>query len=216
MKKLAKWITMFSKYLAIFQFDQFDPVTRFRLINSFLVGIGLSLIAPVMISLKGALLPVWAISMFAIMATVSVKSNSYFSKFRLNQLFQWGIYVHLTLTAIALTYFYDPTLMVILESSLVIIETIIFSAYSIVLTEYLADYYPNNMKTFQIVKNNSWADAGLIGLATVTLITYFFSTGTAVILFVIYNALFSMWMIKNWNFYNNPELKGYKIKDKHE
>ncbi len=199
------------KYFAIFQLDQFDPVSRFRLQNAFAVGIGLSLIAPVMIALKGALLPIWAISMFSIIATISVKTNSYFSSFRLHQLYHWGIYIHLALILVALTYFIDPTLMVILESLLVIAEMTIFSAYSIVLTEYLTDYYPDSMKRFQIVKNNSWADAGLIGLAVVTIVTYFFSAGLAVGIFIVYNALFAVWMIHNWNFYNNPNLDGYQI-----
>jgi len=199
----------YKKYFVIFNLDQFDPVTKFRLQNAFAVGIGLALIAPIMIALKGALLPIWAIATFAIIATVSVKTNSYFSSFRLDQLYHWGIYVHLVLVFIALSYFIDPTLMVILESLLVIMEMTIFSAYSIVLTEYLTDYYPDSMKKFQIVKNNSWADASLIGLTIVTIITYFFSTGLAIGIFIIYNSAFAGWMIKNWDFYTNPELKGY-------
>ncbi len=166
-----------------------------------------------MIALKGALLPIWVISMFSIAATLSVKTNSYFSKFRLTDLYHWGVYVHIALILAAGTYFIDPTLMVILESMVVIAETTIFSAYSIVLLEYLTEYYPNSVKQFQIVRNNSWADAGLIGLFLVTIITYFFSVGIAMGIFIIYNTVFAVWMIKNWNFYNDPSLKGYKEKD---
>ena len=198
------------KYFTITKIHQFDPITQFRLINAFVVGVGLALLAPVLVVLKGALLPIWVIAMFGIIATLAVKTNDFFCQFRLSELYKLGVIVHFILIIAALLYFINPMLMIILESLVGILEVAIFSAYAVVLNNYITDFYPKSMKQFQITRNNQWANAGLIGLSVVTITTYFFSTGIAIGIFVIYNTIFSIYMLKNWNFYDNPAFKGHK------
>ena len=84
-----------------------------------------------------------------------------------------------------------------------IVDVSIFSAFSIALNNYLTNNYPESMNEFQIVKNSIWADGILIGLFTVTTITYFFGNSVAIVVFLIFNVLFSSWLIWNWKFYDN-------------
>jgi hypothetical protein len=188
------------------KFKEFDKVSEFRLINAFLVAIGLALLSPILVTLKGMYLAVWVISVFSIISTLAVKTNRYMTKtFSIEQLFRMGIGVHLLLITVAVLYFYSPALMIWLESMLVIIEVAVFSSYSILLNNYIADYYPKSMQEFQVVRNSSWADGFLVGLFLVTGTTYFFSTGAGIIVFVGFNICFSLWMIYNWNFYEDIE-----------
>ena len=74
------------------------------------------------------------------------------------------------------------------------------------LNNYLTNNYPESMNEFQIVRNSIWADGILVGLTTVTTITYFFGNSVAIILFIIFNICFSSWLIWNWKFYDNIKL----------
>ncbi len=192
--------------LAITKLGQFDQVTKFRLTNAFIVGVGLALLAPVLVVLKGSLLPIWLISSIGIIATVAVKTNDFFCQFSISQLYQLGIIVHVILVIAALLYFVTPLWMVVLESLVGILEVAVFSAYSVLLNDFLTKEHPGSMKQFQIIRNNSWADASIIGLITVTAVTYFFSPGIAVGLFIVYNTIFSGYMMWNWNFYKERGL----------
>lgn len=193
----------FKTILRVFDFD---AITTFRLINAFLVSIGMGLLAPVLVILKGTLLPAWVISMFGIINTLSVKTNQYFSTFDASFLYKLGVVLHVLFVLTALIYFINPLLMIIIDSILVIAEIAIFSAYGIVLNNHIADSYPETMGDFQIVRNSIWADGTLIGLSLSALITTFFGLSGMVISFVLFNAMFSIWMIKNWNFYADKEL----------
>ncbi len=188
---------------SIKKFNQFDKVTEFRLINAFLVSIGLSLLAPLIITLKGTLMLAWIISVFAILNMLAVKTNDFIvEKFTLDQLYKIGIITHILLILSAGLFYWSPLLMIWLDSSIVIIETAVFSSYSIMLTNYLTDNYPNDMKKFQIVRNSSWADGALAGLGIITLVTFFFPLSYAIGAFIIFNLGFSIWMVKNWNFFD--------------
>jgi len=92
--------------------------------------------------------------------------------------------------------------MIYLDSFLGIIEVAIFSSYSITLNNYLAKEYPNSMSSFQILRNSSYADGFLLGLGFITLIIYFSSIGYAIWSFIIFNVIFSIWLINNWRFYD--------------
>ena len=184
----------------------FDSVTKFRLINAFLVAIGISALAPVLTVLKGMLLPVWVISMFGIGNTLVVKTNAYFSRKSLDWLYKSGIGVHLFFTLSALMYFVDPLSMVVLGSISGIIEVAIFSAYAIRLNTYLADNFAETMTQFGIIRNNTWANGNLIGLGISAFVTAFWGLGPMIILFLLFNASFSAWMIYNWNFYKTRGL----------
>ncbi len=190
------------------RFSKFDKITEFRLKNAWIYGFGLSLFMPVLIILKGSLLPIWVISMFAIIATLSVKTNPWLCKFRLEQLYHWGIYTHIIMIGITLLYFWNPLIMIILESILFIIVEVIFSAYKILLNEKLAISYPETMKDFQIIKNDSWANASIIGLIVTTLLSLITGTEFIIYLFIVYNIIFIIWMIKNWNFFKKEKNAG--------
>lgn len=183
---------------------QFDKVTEFRLQNAFLVAIGMSILAPILISLKGIYLLPWIISAFAIAQALAVKTNHWFiSTFNLDQFLKLAIIFHIIFIMVAGTYFYSPDLMVWLSSITAVIEITIFSAYSIVLNNYLTDNYPQSMSKFQVVRNSIWSDGYLIGLIAVGLTTFFSTLGMAVAIFMFFNTLFSFWLIKRWNFYIN-------------
>jgi len=96
--------------------------------------------------------------------------------------------------------------MVISESILAIIITAIFGAYSIKLNNYLTDKFPNNMNEFQILRNSTWADGLLIGLGITTVLSLFYSNAVVIFSFIVFNTLYSIWMIYNWNFFDKREL----------
>lgn len=192
-------------FKTIFRIKEFDPITTFRLTNAFLVSIGMGLLSPILVILKGTLLPVWIISMFGIINTLSVKTNEYFSKKSLSWLYRTGVILHLLFVLAALIYFVNPLVMILLDSTLVIAEIAIFSAYGIRLNNYITDEYPQSMGDFQIVRNSIWADGTLIGLAGSALITSLFGLSGMVIAFVIFNSMFSTWMLFNWNFYKEEK-----------
>jgi hypothetical protein len=196
--------------LAIQKISQFDPITKFRLKNAFMVAVGISLLGPVVIALKGSLLPVWVISILGIITTLAIYTNERISKLRLDTLYKLGIGVHLLLIVSVLLYFWNPSVMIILESIIGIVEVAVFSAYTINLNDYISKYYPRSMKKFQVIRNASWADASLIGLGIATIMGLCCSIEWTIILFIIYNTLFSIYMVTNWNFYKNPNFKGYK------
>ena len=183
---------------------QFDRVTEFRLKNAFFVAVGISIMTPILISLKGQYMLPWIISAFAIAQALSVKTNGWFvSTFTLSQFLKIIIGFHIIFVITALTFFYSPTLMIWLSSIVAIIESTVFSAYSIVLNNYITDNYPKSMSTFQITRNGIWSDGFLLGLTTVTLITFFSEISSAIIIFMVFNSLYSLWLLYNINFYFN-------------
>ena len=188
------------------KFKHFDKVTEFRLLNAFIVAIGIALIVPITISLKGMYLAAWAISLFAIAQTLVVKTNKWVvSHFTIEQMYRMSIFVHLGFILISGIYFISPFIMIVFDSFLGIIEVLLFSAFSISLNTYLTDEYPEHMNEFQITRNGIWADGYLIGLATISIVTYFFSLSTGVLVFIGFNLLFSAWLLLNWNFYKGNE-----------
>ncbi len=191
----------FKTYL---KFKNFDKVTEFRLINMILVAIAMGLLGPIIITLKGSLLAVWVISMFSIISTLSIKTNNYMTKkYNFAELYKMGVVIHILIIVGACLYFVNPLIMVWLDSLLVIAEVMVFSAYSILLNNFITDYYPDTMNDFQVVRNSAYADGGLLGLFLITIITYFFSISIGLVVFIVFNFLFSIWMILKWNYLSN-------------
>ena len=193
---------MITKYFN--QFNKFDMVTRYRLINAFITAAGMNLLYPVLADLKGEYLVAWIISAFMILETLAVKTNRYFTEnFSLSKIYKLSIFAHINFTIVASLYFWNPLYMIYGDMVAAIVDVSIFSAFSIALNNYLTNNYPESMNEFQIVKNSIWADGILIGLFTVTTITYFFGNSVAIVVFLIFNVLFSSWLIWNWKFYDN-------------
>jgi hypothetical protein len=198
---------MFNPFKAYSRMKHFDEVTRFRLINSFIVAIGLNLFWPILMDLKGEYLVAWVISMFMIIETLMIKTNSYMvEKYSISTIYKGTVILHLSLIFVSLMYFWNPLIMIIVESLLAIFEVTIISAYTIVLNDYLAKNYPESMKDFQVIRNSTYADGTLIGLGLITAVVFFFGNTGGIVTFVIFNACFSVWLIKNWNFFDNKGL----------
>lgn len=199
---------MITRYIN--QFNKFDRVTRFRLINAFLIAAGMNLLYPVLADLKGEYLTAWIISAFMIIETLAAKTNRYFiDNFSLSRMYKISVFAHINFTLVAALYFWNPLYMIYGDMIAAIVDVSVFSAFSIMLTNYLTDNFPESMNEFQIVRNSIWADGILIGLSIVTAVTYFFGNSVAIILFIIFNVCFSGWLIKNWKFYDNVERKLY-------
>lgn len=190
---------------SIKKFKNFDRVTEFRLWNSFLQAFGGALLAPIIVSLKGLYMAAWVISIFIIVGTLAVKANDYIvNNFSIGGMYRGGVYTHIGFTIISAVYFLNPEIMIWGDSILYTIEIAIFSSYSIALNNYLTDHYPKDMKEFQIVRNSSWADGALLGGFLITGLTAI-ALEIGVIALVIYNLGYSIWLIKNYNFYEGLE-----------
>ena len=189
---------------ALTKINQFDDVTKFRLINTFVIAAGMNLLYPVLADLKGEYLAAWVISSFMIIETLAVKTNRFFiDNFSLSKMYKISVFAHINFTLVAALYFINPLYMIYGDMIAAIFDVTVFSAFSIMLTNYLTNNYPENMSEFQIVRNSIWADGILLGLTAVTLITYFFGNDIAIICFLIFNICFSSWLIYNWKFYDN-------------
>ena len=188
-----------SKFLKI---QLFDEVTQFRLINLFLVCISMSLLSPVIIVLKGTYMIPWVIALFSISYTVALKTNKFMVPLGNDILFKLGVSIHILFIIAASTYFWNPLVTIWLESIFVFFEVMIFSAYTITLQNYITKNFPSDVPKFQITRNNIQANGTLIGLFIVTILLLV-SMELAVITFIIFNILFSAWLISKWNFFQN-------------
>jgi len=196
-------LNIFNLPKTLISFGEFDDITRFRLINSFVVAFSVSMLLPVLTVLQGTLMVAWAISLFKIIEMISVKSNEFFvHSFKVKHLYKMTVILHLFYIFSASIYFFSPLIMVYADSMIAILEMAIIGAFSIALNNYLADEFPKSMSRFQIVRNSSWADGSLISLLITTVSLYFFPMYVIVIMFIIINSIFSIWLIKNWRFYD--------------
>jgi len=182
--------------------QKFDKVTQFRLINAFFVAISMSLMAPIAVVLKGTYMLTWIISGFSIAYTIAVKTNKYMVPLGNEKLYRTGIFIHLLYIGCSTIYFFSPLVMIWVNSIIVFFEIVVFSAYSITLQNYITKYYPKDVPSFQITRNNLIANGSIIGLILVTVVSLH-SLTTAVVFFILFNSLFSFWMLYHWNFFRN-------------
>jgi MFS family permease len=183
-------------------FREFDEITTFRLVNSFIVAFGITMLIPVLTVLQGTLMLAWVIALFKIGDMLAVKSNEIFvHSFSMDKLYKMTVILHLLYTLSASLYFWNPLVMIYTDSILALLEAAIISAYSITLNNYIADNYPKSMSRFQIVRNSSWADGALIGLLISTTTLYLFPLGWTLGIFLFINSIFTIWLLKNWDFY---------------
>ena len=184
--------------------EQFDPVTKYRLINMFYVTISLCLLTPSITQLKGELLVAWVISLFMLFEQLTVKVNRYLvSKYTISQLYKTGNIIHIFYTLGVLLYWYNPLVMLIWDMVLALVIMGLFNSYSIKLNSYITDNYPSSMTEFQIIRNNLGSDAFMIGLGASTIISYFGGVPASIMAFFIYNFFFTIHLIRNWYYFDN-------------
>jgi len=207
LKRLCLSLNIFNINRTFKQINSFDEITTFRLTNSFIVAIGFTAIVPVLTSLKGTLLLPWVIGLISIVNTISIKTNEIIvHSFSVDELYKTSVIIHIALIFSTLIYFYNPTIMIYLDSLLSIIETAFLSSYSIALNNYIAKHIPKSMSSFQINRNSIYANGSLLGLFVSTLTLYFFSIDYVIYLFLFLNIAFGIWLVNNWNFYKNKDI----------
>ena len=183
--------------------EQFDSVTKYRLVNMFYVTISLCLLTPSITQLKGELLVAWVISMFMLFEQMTVKFNRILvSKYSISQLYKAGNIIHIFYTLGVLLYWYNPLVMLIWDMVLALVIMGLFNSYSIKLNSYISDNFPTSMTEFQLVRNNLASDAFMIGLGLSTLIAYFGGVPASIMAFFIYNFFFTIHLIRNWNYFD--------------
>lgn len=183
--------------------EQFDSVTKYRLVNMFYVTISLCLLTPSITQLKGELLVAWVISMFMLFEQMTVKFNRILvSKYSISQLYKAGNIIHIFYTLGVLLYWYNPLVMLIWDMVLALVIMGLFNSYSIKLNSYISDNFPTSMTEFQLVRNNLASDAFMIGLGLSTVIAYFGGVPASIMAFFIYNFFFTIHLIRNWNYFD--------------
>ena len=142
-----------------------------------------------------------------ILTTLSVKTNRVvIEKFTIPQLFKAGIFIHLMYLIASSIYFWDKTYFIYIDSLLGMIDIVFFSALSIKLNEYLATHHPDSVSGFGITRNNQYANGTLAGLLIAT-ITSFYSVELTVAFSIVVGVLFTLWMLKNWSYYECNMIK---------
>ena len=193
---------MFSEFKKLNK-NILDKITIYRLYNAFYWAFCSNLIIPLLVNLKGQLLVAWVIACFMIAEQLALKTNRYLTnKFTIADLYKIGIFLHIAFMCSSLLYFYDKTIMIIIDSTIAILDFAVFSALSIKLNNYLVNNYPETNNDFQIIRNSIWVDGVLLGLGISTIILYFFTNEALIITFIIFNFLFNLHMIKNWRIYD--------------
>jgi len=193
----------------------FDDVTKLRIINLGFISFSMGLIAPIETSLKGTYLLPWVISIFSILHTLAVKTNSYMiNKLRLQDFYDIGILIHFLYIPIFLLFFYSAPLMVYASLTLMVVEVMVFSAFSIKLNTYLVDNFPQKMESFQVTRNSVGADSSIFGMSLAIIIDLFFGIGGSIIVFVILNLLLSLWLISQRKIMREENIN--KIKEENE
>jgi len=191
------------KYLD--NFTSFDPITNFRMINRFLVTLGLSILLPVIMDLKGELLAPYVISMLLIAETLAVKTHKRLVRLKLSTLYKLGTGVHIVLLAVITLYFYSPLTFIVLVSIFAIIEIAIFGAFSIELDVYQSKHHHEDVQRFKVVRNSVVADVTLLGLMISTGLTLLNPT-YAVIASLAVHTIFSWYFLRNWNYIERNSL----------
>jgi len=108
--------------IAVYQFKNFDEVTRYRLENAFIFAFIMGLVTPVFDNLKG-LLSVTVLSVVAILSKLIMKTNDWFDKkFTLNKVYQMGIILNIMFVTSTCVYFYNPKIMIFLDSVLSVLK----------------------------------------------------------------------------------------------
>jgi len=196
-----------SNYLKL---KSLDKVSQFRLINAFFISIVMSLIAPVGVILKGTYMLAWIISLFSMSYIIAVKTNRFMVPLGNNTLYKLGIFLHMLYIICGILYFFNHELMIWTLCVLTFFEIVIISSYNVSLQNYITKYFPEDVPNFLIIKNETWADGNLIGLGLGTLFSLI-SLDLVMYVFIIFNVLFSAWMVRNWNFFPKNELTGNKV-----
>lgn len=192
---------MFNKF---FKLNQFDKITKFRLQNSFIYALGINLMIPIMIDLKGEYLLPWVISAFLVIETLVVKTNHFMTKtFTMEQLYKMGIFAHILFVLFVCSYFYNPNIMIYGNTIIMIVHIAIFSAYSIKLNNYITTHFYDTFHKFQVIRNSIVADGTILGLSIITLVLYFFNISYGLFLFILFNSIFIIWMFINFNIFKN-------------
>ena len=191
--------------LAVFRLQDLDDVTRFRLMNAFFVAIAIGVMGPALITLKGTLMIPWVIAVFSILHQLTAKTNEYLSSFDIGTVYRMSAILNVLILLVTLTYFWSPLVMVYLESTLAIMEWAVISAFTIQLNNYIAKKHPESMHLFQLRRNNIWMDGSLLGLLGATLIMIPFHITGAILLFLVVQVLFTLWLLRNWNFFEGRE-----------
>jgi len=192
--------------LSIFNIQELDEVTQFRLMNAFLVSICIGIMAPALISLQGTLMLPWLIAIFSILHQLTAKTNGYFTTFKTETLYKMTVIINIFLLLVTFVYFWNPLVMIYLESILGISAWAIIVAYRIKLNNYIAKKHSESMGKFQILQNNILADGSLTRPGGVTLVMIPFHIFGAVILYVIIQSIFVGFLLSNWNFYNDLDV----------
>jgi len=187
-------------------FKTLDRITKFRLINSFIVTVLLSALITPIIMLQGLyMLPVM-ISVMAIMSTLAVKTNKFMvNRYSLDQMYKRGIIVQILYVFALLGFYFIPEITIYIISILTVLEIIIFSSFSIKLNVYITKFYPENVETYQILRNSIVADAKILGLIYSAL---FIGFGVGFIFYstAFFHMIFTIWLIKNYNMYKGIEI----------
>jgi len=184
------------------EFKKFGKVLEFRLINAFFISISLGLLGPILITIKGAFLSTWVISLLALLTTLAVKANNYIvNNYSIDTLYKSLVIIHILFIVTDSLYFYEPAYMAIGGGIVFIFEIAIFSSYYIALTNHLTDNTPHHMKDFLISRNSVWADGAIIGSIIVTILSLLSTMKITIIIIITYNLLLLYWLMYNWNFY---------------
>jgi len=199
-------------------FQCLSNITRFRLINLTIVIIIFGFITPILDSFKGIYMGFGdihastVISFFWILGSVvGLLNDKILEKLNLSQMFLGAIIFHFLITLIIPIYFWNPTIMIYLESLMGIFDGLLFTAYSIALGNYITYFENEKFQIFQNLRIKIMLISGIVSYTLSFLVTLVFSNDVALIIFCVVNFFFFLYLFKNKDIYKNDDFK-YKVR----
>jgi len=191
-------------------FSKLSDITKFRLENLFLVVFLFGLLTPLITSFKGIYLHLGDISaptilsiFFIISSLIGLLNDWVLENFNLTSLFKGVILFHTVYIFVLLIYFIDPTVMMFIDMFLGMFDMLLFTAYSIALGNFVAYFENDKFQIFQNLRNKILIISAILGSSISTLINYFFSDGTVILIFILGNMFFIIYLLKNINIYKD-------------
>jgi hypothetical protein len=190
------------KYIYILRVKELDKLSQFRFYLAFLVAIYITMIAPIIVKLEGLYFTVGLITILMIINNLTSKFlEPLTEKFRIGTIWKIAGFIHLIEMLILFLYFFSDKTMIYVYSFFNIAASLVYSVYSLKMTNQFIKKFPNKIKQLQIFRQNVWNEGYLLGLF-ISLALQTINLKIVMVSAILLHIYILYYMIKNWNFYD--------------
>jgi hypothetical protein len=191
--------------------NNFDEITKFRLICLAIIMIMLNLYIPVLVEFKYLLnltigqKIIAASTIIALINFLQILVEKFIPKIiiktKFSLIYKSYVIIIFLFGLSSLLYFYNKKIFIFVDSILGILINLVTILYSQVLTNYMSYFYSKDFTKFQNYRTHLIVESSMLGLI-ISIILSFYSNNLNVILFFIGMMIYSLFLFKNWNIMN--------------